>query len=161
MTYDIRIGDAVPNPDDTESARHPYMVPIEEDEGAPTFAYDLSGQTNRRDLAMLGWEAFARETGLHDLFFHSEHGLCRSPACRTVPLTRAHLDHVARARERWVAGHLSGTAGWDYTERLSVPPGVADDGVRGRDGHLALLLWLEWWMARALAQSRRQSISIG
>lgn len=111
------------------------------DPTAPLFPKDEQGRTNQRFPSEDAWLKFARTTGLTELFY-GEGGLMRERPCVT-PLQVHHLDRVRLARLDWEAAHPESLPGW----------GSVIGGVQ-RDHHLARLLWLEWWITRALARTR-------
>jgi hypothetical protein len=159
MSYDIYIGNAVPEDrsDDDGELRIAYVVHDTVRHDAPSFPNDdLSDGRNGRHPGYTQWSTFCADAGLTDLFFNKETGLMRQhPGC--FRLDQSHLDTVRAARERWQDSHPNAQPGFDFSPRLM--DASADDGVRGRDGVLARLLWLEWWMAWALANCETPAIA--
>jgi hypothetical protein len=152
MSYDIYIGNAVL--EEGEDLEVQYAVDAHIELSAPSFPYDaLSRQANSRHPGYCQWGDFCREVGLYDLFFGEESGLMRDhPGIK--PLTTAHLEAVREALARHREQHPDTIPGFDW----SPVSGEPDDGVRGRDGVLARLLWLEWWIEWALQNCEKPAI---
>lgn len=121
---------------------------------APHLPYDFAGQTNCREPGYKHWHRFLHETGL-DRIFLTDTGLMRHHP-GTFQLNASHVTAVAEARHRWESRSRM-EAGWDWSESFAdrLP---LDDGVRGRDHTRAELLWLEWWIAWAVANCERPAI---
>jgi hypothetical protein len=113
-----------------------------------TFPRDVLNGENRRMPGYSQWNDFCDETGLRSLFFDPNEGLMRSHP-GAFPLKPSHL---ARVQEAVIARYHACPGrdpGWDYDPHWATKDDV-DDGVRGRDPNLARLLWLEYWIDRAL-----------
>lgn len=158
MSYDIYIGNAeleTPDPDEDGGVLTARMIVRHHEEpDAPTFPGDETTKNgNSRHPGYLQWDNFCGTAGLRALFFDEATGLMREHP-GTVALGPEHLATVRSARERWERRHPGAVPGWDWPGY----PAGADDGVRGRDGVLARLLWLEWWMDYALRTCERPAI---
>lgn len=148
MSYTITIGNAELCADDGTFS---VYVPDVALDNAPRFPFDPSENTNSRAPGYAMWANFCEESGLHELFFNHNDGLMREhPGC--FVLTRDHLEVVRGVLGRW---KRTNEPGWDWSNWQSPDK---DDGVRGRDGALARLLWLEWWMDWALTNCFRPAI---
>lgn len=134
MSYDIYIGDAVrctcPPEDECHQSWHVEGITLPD---APAFEGDkMTGQSNGRHPGYAQWHEFCRAHGLEALFFDPHTGLMRQhPGCAF--LTPDHLAAVEAAVKRYQTRHPGAV------------PGLAT-------GHydLVRLLWLEWWMRKAL-----------
>lgn len=162
MSYDIYIGNAEQTALELEDGEwscvwNGVTVPGMARTDAPTFPHDdMTGNGNSRHPGYSQWGEFCRETGLHALFFDKEDGLMRRHP-GTFALTPSHLATVREALAHWKSSHPDAVPGWDYTPGWTGPK-YEDDGVRERDGVLARLLWLEWWMDYALRNCPRPAI---
>lgn len=124
---------------------------------APAFPFDgMSAHTSCRSPGYSQWSEFCTLTGLTSLFFDAVSGLMREHP-GVFALDDSHLAAVRVARVRWEAAHPVAVPGWDFSP-YGLPSDGPDDGVRGRDGVLARLLWLEWWMEWALRTCERPAI---
>jgi len=159
MSYDIYIGNA-----ELESEWPGEDGPVAEwtvkghaEPDAPTFPGDfMTLNGNSRHPGYSQWADFCRQVGLYDLFFAEWEGLmCEHPGIAV--LKPEHLAVVKAARELWSAQRPSAIAGWDFDPIFGGKNSV-DDGVRGRDGNLARLLWLEWWMDWTLRTCERPAL---
>lgn len=167
MGYGINIGDAqqTNNLDDiAEYGEETYeswfeVKDVELDE-APQFPFDPTGKTNYRAPSYSAWHDFCKEVGLYELFFDkTERTGLMAEHPGTFVIAEEHYETVKAARERREALGL-GEPGWDFDGSWGADP-ANDDGVRGRDGNLARLLWLEWWFRWALDNCERPAIQNG
>ena len=158
MSYSIYIGNATMR-DETEDGeyRAGYYVPEVLRADAPAFPFDeMSRNLNGRHPGYTQWDRFARRAGLLSLFFDAVSGLMREhPGC--FELTPLHLEQVRSARMDWQLRHPDTEPGFDWSGYLRRE--IQDDGIRGRDGMLARLLWLEWWIEWALTNCERPAIA--
>jgi hypothetical protein len=151
MGYNITVGNAVPK----HSKKYfPHLYASWEVEGtalddAPTFPGDeMTGNGNERSPSYSVWADFARVTGLYD-FFYDERGHLHAghPGCIGISKEDADLVTVALAR---------------YRAKSTLPPGFEKDwkyqGPPNYDGHLARLIWLEWWMRWAIENCKTPAI---
>lgn len=154
MAYNIYIGNAVPVEQDGE-----WSVRVENAtrHDAPAFPFDgMTGHSNRRSPGYTQWSDFCDAAGLSDLFFNEDAGLMREhPGC--TALRPEHLAAVRAARVEWGITHPAAVPGWDWSPHAIKAEG-ADDGIRGRDGVMARLVWLEWWMEWALRECERPAL---
>ncbi len=157
MSYDIYIGHAELEsewPGDYEPIAN-WTVSGHAEDDAPAFPFDIMSQRgNSRHPGYTQWGAFCDEAGLRAMFFDDETGLMRRHP-GTFPLEPHHLATVRDRKARWMAAHPNAIPGFDWSDPT---PREKDDGVRGRDGILARLLWLEWWMDWALRTCERPAI---
>lgn len=143
MGYTFTIGNAVPQFDTSDfphlSAQ--FIVEGAAHEHAPVFPNDtLTANTNMRSPSYSVWEDFCRATGLYDLFFNESGNLIAGhPGC--IGITREDADRVTAALRH-------------YRTHATLPPGFEKEwGYKGEpnyDGHLARLIWLEYWMQWAV-----------
>jgi hypothetical protein len=159
MSYSIYIGNAIiedRSEDGDGELLARFTVPEIIRHDAPSFPHDdMSNGKNGRHPGYSQWSDFCASAGLTALFFDKETGIMREhPGC--FSLTPEHLAIVRAARERWQAEHPAAVPGFDFSRFMADQS--KDDGVRGRDGVLARLLWLEWWMSWALANCERPAI---
>lgn len=155
MSYSIRIGEMTIGDHDA-----PHVERVE-DPDAPTFPNDgLTGSSNERCPSYTAWGEFARAVNLHAFFFDERTGLMREhPGCQ--PFGERHLWIVEEAlvtyRERQSGMRVlpPGFAGYPYMNASGrwVTPAAGE-----YDAHLARLIWLEWWMRRALTTGKRPAI---
>lgn len=146
MDYTIVIGNAVPefSKDDGRLMARWVVRPVYH-ESAPTFPNDeLTGISNSRSVSCVDWVGFCNAAGLTRVFLDNERGLLSPhPGCQM--LTPQYHAEVVAALER-------------QREIGDKPPGFESphpsQGPLGPDNRydsiLATLLWLEWWMRRAL-----------
>jgi hypothetical protein len=128
-----------------------------EEPEAPAFPFDaMSARKNSRHPGYSQWGKFCDLTGLRDFFFEKNYGLMRRHP-GTFALTPDHLHRVRVAIGEWQRVYPNAVPGWDYFAEFPGRDDI-DDGVRGRDSTLARLLWLEWWIAWALAHCERPAI---
>lgn len=159
MGYDIFIGEMVEERDDdgkpetvVHKTRHPE---------APVFVGDeMTGDGNARHPGYGQWTEWTRAVGLHAMFFDKQTGLMREhPGCQ--PFTEHHLMQVRAAIGRWKQTHKL-PAGWDDPPGKDAPQEEIDryetEPCTQRDPMLARLVWLEWWMAYALANCKRPGL---
>jgi hypothetical protein len=150
MGYNLTIGNAVLGeacPDthvysvDVDGASHP---------DAPAFGEPTDG-TSQRWPSYSGWSEFCKEVGLTELFYDRECGLLsRHPG--TFALTQGHLDTIAAALKHRRATNGGKEPGFpDET-----PEGELIDN--GKDGQLARLVWLEYWVRWALENCERPAM---
>lgn len=163
MSYSILIGNAeIESSWDVEDGCFAqWAVSGHSEPDAPNFPFDgMTENSNGRHPGYSQWADFCRATGLHELFYGATGGILnRHPGC--VPLTAGMLETVRSALAQWKARHPDAIPGWNYDPEYMSFKGSrhVDDGVRGRDGNLARLLWLEWWMQWALTNCERPAIS--
>lgn len=164
MGYSLTIGNAEP--------RIPTAAELDEDNtprwqvrtislnGAPSFPGDnMTGRSNDRSPSYTQWGNFVDEVGLRDLFYGANSSNNGGRYTRDVCLIRQHpgiailrpadLLEIRQARERWEAKPWpteERIAGWDPEAKWD-----SDTFDPRYDGNLARLLWLEWWVAYALA----------
>ena len=158
MSYSIYIGNAeLAGELDDGEYRASYEVPEVTLPDAPAFPFDeMSQNKNGRHPGYSQWDMFCQSAGLRDLFFDADAGLMRQhPGCFAI--TPDHLEHVRSRRMEWERRHPNAVPGFDFSPRMHQP--TQDDGVRDRDGVLARLLWLEWWMEWALQNCERPAIA--
>jgi hypothetical protein len=154
MGYSLRIGNAVLeecSPSDydgmfiaryrAEGASHPE---------APAFG-EPTDYTSQRWPSYSNWAEFGRETGLTDLFFGEEGIMREHPGC--FLLTNDHLLQVREAMEQRKLATGGKPPGFlDYDEETN------QEVDNGKDPQLARLVWLEYWMAWALANCERPAL---
>ena len=111
---------------------------------APLFAGDeTTGQSNTRLPSYSGWRQFCQATGLFELFYHKKLGLLREhPGC--FGFSTEHLAVVEQALTSW---------------QVRYPEAVPQFDDEPKNGHLARLLWLVWWMRYSLEHDRFPSVS--
>ncbi len=165
MGYSITIGNAVPvHSKEYGELSARWCVEGVRLPDAPTFPNDdMTGDSNGRHPSYSGWAEFCREAGgdINHLFYGSDPqaggGLLeRHPGC--VPLTQEHLDVVraALARRRKSSSKEPGFAGEPIYEAGKFTGRFVDED--RYDGILARLIWLEFWMAWALANCETPAI---
>jgi len=148
VSYDIVIGNVLGAKvdDDLEDEYIARLVVSEHKDGI-TFPYDVLNGENSRMPGYSQWNDFCDETGLRNLFFDPNEGLMRShPGAFALK-----PSHLARVQEAVIARYKACPGrepGWDFDPHWRKVE--EDDGVRGRDPNLARLLWLEYWIDRAL-----------
>lgn len=161
MSYDIYIGNAIPTSVELDDGEFYAMfrgVTVEgrANDDAPTFPNDaMTANGNSRHPGYRQWSEFCREAGLRALFFDESTGLLRRHP-GTFALEPHHLATVQDARARWKAEHADAVPGWDHDPQWH--GNREDDGIRGRDGVLARLIWLEYWMEWTLKNCERPAI---
>lgn len=165
MGYNLTIGNAVPDMptraqvdgDETRTPRWTVRAVTAPD--APMFLGE-SEACSERSPSYSGWAQFCRDTGLSSLFYGATRharsdGIAERETCLIqehpgVALLRASdLDEVRAAIASWRARPWpteERIAGWDPTLE---PFSEAKPDPR-YDGHLARLLWLEFWIEWAL-----------
>jgi hypothetical protein len=122
---------------------------------APLFPGDPTERTNSRSPSYTMWAEFCDDVGLQPLFFDKQHGLMREHP-GWFQFGPEHLLIVRRAREAYEKQHPGLVPGWaedDYWSRRrrgQMEPNPGDEQYTTEGGHLARLLWLEWWMDYAL-----------
>lgn len=170
MSYDILIGNAELesewSADDADEITAEWVVKIRGAEGAPAFPYDFQPGANIRSPGYSQWSEFCEATGLYMLFYgiavrddKQHYGGILSSHPGIVPLMPIMLAVVSEARAKWEAANPGAIPGFDYVPMwMDRSKTHTDDGVRGRDGILARLLWLEWWMTWALANCERPAV---
>ena len=144
MSYNLRIGNGVKISED--QIRKEYELD-EEDEisefmqwkvadvylhEAPSFPDDqLSSHVNTRYPSYSGWESFTKALRIDATM---QELMPRHPG--VVRIKSEHLNAVIKARK--------------YFQKLhpNIEPGFKDNDASS--GHLARILWLEWWMNWAL-----------
>lgn len=149
MGYDIRIGNAVPfHSKEYGELYAKWTVQRDSHAFAPTFLNDeMTGSSNCRSPSYGAWAEFSRKMGLYDFFYDDTEGLLRQhPGCQMI--TQEHLDQVQAALIRYQGStdKKPGFYGWD------------DLDTGEYDGHLARIIWLEWWMRWALANCETPAI---
>lgn len=157
MGYTFRIGNAEPyhSKEDGILSAGWEVKDITLDD-APSFPNDdMTGKSNERSPSYSVWADFCRETGIYHLFYDDRgHMLCGHPGCMMI--TQEDLGVVRAARDRWQAKATlpPGFAGWRVANgKVEYPD--ADK----YDATLARILWLEWWMAWALANCETPAIA--
>lgn len=153
MGYTFTIGNAVPkfNKDDFPRLRAAWEVDLVEHGDAPAFANDaVTGKRNERSPGYGVWSDFARAVGLYE-FFYDETGRLHAghPGCIAISREDADLVSAALARYRAKTTLPPGFEPWDYA------------GPATCDGHLARLIWLEWWMQWAVRNCETPAIENG
>lgn len=155
MGYNLSIGNAVleeadPSEYDGQFCAR-YRVKGVRHETAPAFG-EPTDYTNQRWPSYSGWAEFCKETGLHGLFFDNYAGIMREhPGC--FQLTEDHLRQVREALEqRKQATGLRPPGFFDYDEETQ------QEVDNGKDPQTARLVWLEYWIAWALANCARPAI---
>jgi len=164
MSYDIYIGNAeieTPDPkyekEDGEYQPLDWVVPHVTRSDAPQLPYDfMTGNGNSRHPGYSQWADFCEDVELTDLFFNKKTGLMRKHP-GTFEITKEHLETIKLAKEKYEKDHPDAIPGWDYDQKWLHDREV-DDGVRGRDGILARLIWLEFWFDWALKNCRKPAI---
>jgi hypothetical protein len=110
---------------------------------APRFDGDPHPRQNVHQSTGSDWDAFCLATDLHGLFLAPGSGLmAEQPG--TVRLAREHARAVHAALEQFIYAHRGADA--------SFASG------RAEDGHLARLLWLDWWMHWAIRRCEAPAI---
>lgn len=151
MGYTITIGNAKPefSKDDGELWAR-WTVDGETSTDAPTFPHDeTTGNSNSRSPSYSGWSEFCQACGLYDLFLAKYDGLMSEhPGCKM--LLPEHLLLIQAALEKWkrTAVLPPGFEGWPQHNKET---GEYETPDRGKYDHvLARLIWLEFWVKRAL-----------
>ena len=150
MGYNITVGNAIPKHSKDD---FPYLYASWEVEGAalesaPTFQGDgMTGNGNERSPSYSTWADFARTVGLYE-FFYNERGHLHAghPGC--IGITQEDADLVTATLNR-------------YKTQSTLPPGFHDwnhEGPVTFDGHLARLIWLEFWMQWAVKNCETPAI---
>ncbi len=110
---------------------------------APRFDGDPYPRQNVHQSTCSDWDAFCRATDLYELLFVPSSGLLpERPG--TATLAREHARAVHAALERFV-----------HQYRDSEPSFASG---RTEDGHLARLLWLDWWIHWAIRRCEAPAI---
>lgn len=158
MGYEFSIGEATLQVVDVDEGRFEVgvYVPRVELASAPSFPGDaLSGQSNQRSPSYTVWSAFCREEGLYQLFYN-DRGNLHGGHPGAVLLTDEWRAQIRAALERHVR---LGEPGWCECARcdpFSKPLEFHQHTVR--DGNLARLLWLQWWVDWALKTCQHPTI---
>ena len=142
MSYSIYIGERMNHePDEDENPRSDFAK-SESHPDAPRFDNDyLTENSNGRHPAYAGWYNFVDRAGLTDLFFNNKTGLMREhEGCENI--TSEHLKQVQDALTAWPKDKQ---------------PGFGEN--EGKDGILARLIWLEWWMRWAIENCKTPCLS--
>jgi hypothetical protein len=152
MSYDIYIGEAVlslPGPDWNEIG---VTVKGETLDDAPSFRGDsMTGRGNGRHPGYGAWAEFCRRVGLFEFFFAEETGmLVCHPGCKL--LRPQDGETVAAALEAYRASHPDARPGWCRCKTCAKTSFDRDDDSQHEDldGDLARLIWLDFWVRRAL-----------
>lgn len=173
MSYSIHIGEATisapthnENASDAEQAVDALAGQWEDDfelyvsvdglavDEAPEFPGDgMTGKGNSRHPGYSQWGDFLKECGLHDLFMDTGHGLMRAHPGAML-LRPSHLSMIRGAIASWQQTHPDADPGWCSCGRCSWNRESHDAHIPGRDTTLARLLWLDWWVAWALAHCK-------
>lgn len=147
MGYSIYIGEYTIDPIDPRYPDdEPYVhCPEITLPDAPAFLEDeMSAHNNGRHPSYSGWNDFVWDVGLHEFFFHKQYGLMREHA-GIFDITKEHLFVVQEALV-------------DYRKKVGdIEPRFGSRYIK--NGNLARLIWLEWWMKWALANCKRPAIS--
>lgn len=163
MSYSIYIGEAQIQPLGANNEPAPISVGVGEVRlpDAPTFPGDtMTGNSNGRHPGYAQWSKFCDDTGLDGLFFARDEGFLSShPGCfKLLPI---HLATVQAALATWKAKRPTMVPGWcecgdchGWRREEDNEPHRPE-----RDGHMARLLWLEWWMDWALRTCRVPAVS--
>ena len=157
MGYDIYIGEARIDGEhhDEEITVDVGSVTLAE---APAFPNDVrSDHVNHRHPSYTGWVDWTETVGLHSMFFDVDAGLMRAHP-GTFRLLPEHLDKIAKALKKWRAAHPYAEPGWCGC-MICAPMFEKHDALHvERDGQLARLMWLEWWVRWALANCKMPCI---
>lgn len=153
MSYSIHIGNAKPEFSKEDGLLMAgWSVERVAHADAPTFPNDdMTGNGNGRHPSYSGWVEFCDKAGLKGLFFDADDGLMREhPGC--FPITDKHLLVVrgALARARALATKPPGFDGYGRFDKETKQWSESTD-VGKYDPILARLIWLEYWMAWAIA----------
>ena len=150
MGYTFTIGNAVPK---FSKEYFPYLsagwrVESARHNEAPTFPGDeMTGDGNDRSPSYSVWDDFCRSVGLYDLFYDERgHLHAGHPGCIGIDQGFAAAVHSARLSYEANATLPPGFHGWSY------------EGPHEYDGHLARLIWLDWWVQWALANCETPAI---
>jgi hypothetical protein len=165
MSYSIFIGEArveEPSLEDFKEFGFTQLdVTVDEvrSDLAPTFSGDdLTENSNGRHPSYVAWAEFAKATGLHGFFFDKEIGLMSQHpgAARLHP---EHGQQVRNALKAYRQRYPYTKAGWcpcaecqALTRDREAPHDEEID--EGSSGHLARLLWLDFWITWALANCK-------
>lgn len=158
MGYDIVIGEAkIRTPDFDEKHDPAPSLSMWAEEvnvpDAPTFPGDkMTGDSNYRAPSYIAWSDFAKAVGLNAFFFNKERGLMRSHPGE-VSFTKEHHKVVAEALSTYRASRPNVEPGWCECPKCSWMKDSKEPHV-DRDGNLARLIWLEWWMRWALEKCK-------
>lgn len=154
MGYTITIGNAAPkhHKEDFPLLYAGWRVEAVALDEAPTFENDGTDNSNCRLPAYSVWSDFCRSTGLHDLFFTKEGDaglMAHHPDCKGI--TQVDVDIVSNALKQYQAKATlpAGFDKWDY------------QGEPNCNGHLARLIWLEFWMRWAIENCETPAIQNG
>lgn len=147
MSVDITIGETISVTDaDEGSIRVPRVLKRTVRDG-PQFPQEniLDRRSNHRAIATHIWGDFLNEVGLWDLF--EGHGGLAAEAGDdgAVALTVEHHQAVVSALGRYRIAHRQAVPQYETTDE---------------DAALARLIWLEWWMAWALAHCEHPAIYV-
>ena len=141
MSYDIYIGECIVSDYVGEGELRATVAACAEKD-APTFVGDeMTRNENHRHPGYSQWSGWCEAVGLTSLFFGDEEGLMRRHP-GTFALEKDHLVTVSDALTSWKQEH---------------PDSVPGFGV-GQDPCLARLVWLEYWMRRAIERCRLPAI---
>lgn len=152
MGYIIKVGNAIPRIDENSVLDWDIECVVHED--CPTFFRDNSKE-NIRCPSYSVWGDFCEVVGLEDMFYLRAYGRTPKRAKGVVYLTVAHLEEVSNSLTK-------------YRSAVKIPPGFEEENYEltyltespKYDGHLARLIWLEWWMKWAIANCKMPALSI-
>ena len=137
MGVDIRIGEAILGSPDNYPDCNEHRVVVEKTHGGPVFSGDIyTGDSNERPASYIAWGDFIDRVGLRDFFHDKQTGLFREHPGAFL-LLPSHLETVEEAITRFSRKYPN-----------TVPRYVSKDPPENYD--LVRLLWLEYWIDRAL-----------
>ena len=166
MSYDIYIGEAVvdvPSADTLRDGYNELSVCVDEFklDDAPHFPHDeMTSNGNSRHPGYSQWSNFARQAGLHAFFFDKENGLMREHPGAFM-LTQDHSEVVSNALSKWRREHQAIEPGWCGCVQCCGRMGDKAAKHVDRDGVLARLIWLDFWIRWAIGSCKVPAIYNG
>ena len=162
MGYSITIGNAkpkYPDPSDGDEGVFDWEVDTAESPDAPDIPNDFQPKESNRRPSYSVWADFARETGLHELFFDRDYGMMRSHP-GVAPITKARCAEVRNALTRYKAENPAAIARF-CTPIPGSPFEVENEPNAEKNATLARLTWLDFWFHWALKNCEHPAIENG
>lgn len=153
MGYVIKVGEVIPRIDENNVLNWEIESFVHED--CPIFFGDNS-KANTRYPSYSVWGDFCEVMRLEDMFYLRAYDRTPKKAKGVIYLTEADLEMVSNSLA-------------EYRSKVKIPPGFEGEDYEPTyttnydpkyDGHLARLIWLEWWMRWAIANCKMPALSI-
>lgn len=162
MGYTITIGNATPQPPDPSDApggSFGWTVASLVLPEAPHAPNDVNGGANYRWPSYSVWADFARDVGLHDMFFDKDGEaslMLHHPGI--APLSAWHREQTAAALAAYRKKHPTAVARFADPVVGGRPFGTVESPMDGPNAALARLEWLDWWIGWALANCQHPAL---